>query len=52
MPSDFASLAQLAARAADAARAEILPRFRRVGVEIKSDGSPVTRSGAARRIAS
>ena len=47
MPSDFASLAQLAARAADAARAEILPRFRRVGVEIKSDGSPVTEADRA-----
>jgi myo-inositol-1(or 4)-monophosphatase len=34
--------ARVAARAADAARAEILPRFRNVGVETKSDGSPVT----------
>ncbi len=34
--------ARVAARAADAARAEILPRFRNVGVETKGDGSPVT----------
>ncbi len=34
--------ARVAARAADAARAEILPRFRRVDVETKQDGSPVT----------
>ncbi len=33
---------RVAGRAADAARAEILPRFRRVGVERKADGSPVT----------
>ena len=32
----------VAARACDAARAEILPRFRRVPVETKRDGSPVT----------
>jgi histidinol-phosphatase len=47
MSSDFASLAKLAARAADAARAEILPRFRNVGVEIKRDGSPVTEADRA-----
>jgi histidinol phosphatase-like enzyme (inositol monophosphatase family) len=47
MPSDLARLAQLAARAADAARAEILPRFRRVAVEIKKDGSPVTEADRA-----
>jgi histidinol phosphatase-like enzyme (inositol monophosphatase family) len=47
MPADLASLAQLAARAADAARAEILPRFRRVGVEVKADGSPVTEADRA-----
>ncbi len=47
MSSDLASLAKLAARAADAARAEILPRFRKVGVEIKGDGSPVTEADRA-----
>jgi len=47
MPSDLASLAKLASRAADAARAEILPRFRRVAVEIKQDGSPVTEADRA-----
>lgn len=47
MSSDLASLAKLAARAADAARAEILPRFRHVGVEIKGDGSPVTEADRA-----
>jgi len=34
--------ARAAARAADAARAEIMPRFRKVAVETKGDGSPVT----------
>lgn len=33
--------------AADAARAEILPRFRSVAVETKSDGSPVTEADRA-----
>jgi histidinol phosphatase-like enzyme (inositol monophosphatase family) len=47
MPTDLASLAKLAERAADAARAEILPRFRRVTVEIKKDGSPVTEADRA-----
>jgi histidinol phosphatase-like enzyme (inositol monophosphatase family) len=47
MPSDLASLAKLAERAADAARAEILPRFRAVAVEIKKDGSPVTEADRA-----
>jgi histidinol phosphatase-like enzyme (inositol monophosphatase family) len=47
MRSDLASLAKLAARAADAARDEILPRFRHVGVEIKGDGSPVTEADRA-----
>lgn len=32
----------VAHRAADRARAEILPRFRQVAVEVKADGSPVT----------
>ena len=47
MPQDLASLAALAERAIDAARAEILPRFRRVGVETKADGSPVTEADRA-----
>lgn len=44
---DYAALAALAARAADAARAEILPRFRQVEVETKQDGSPVTEADRA-----
>ena len=40
-------LAQAAERAADLARAEVLPRFRDVAVEIKSDGSPVTEADRA-----
>lgn len=32
----------VAGRACDAARAEILPRYRKTAVEIKQDGSPVT----------
>jgi histidinol phosphatase-like enzyme (inositol monophosphatase family) len=47
MSSELASLAKLAERAADAARAEILPRFRQVAVEIKKDGSPVTEGDRA-----
>jgi len=47
MPQDLAALAALAERAVDAARAEILPRFRRVGVETKADGSPVTEADRA-----
>jgi len=47
MAHDLSSLAALAERAADAARAETLPRFRRVGVEIKADGSPVTEADRA-----
>lgn len=47
MPHDLAALAALAERAVDAARAEILPRFRRVGVETKADGSPVTEADRA-----
>ncbi|MBW2242650.1 MAG: histidinol phosphatase [Deltaproteobacteria bacterium] len=42
MPLDLTSAADFACAAADAARREILPRFRRVAVETKSDGSPVT----------
>lgn len=37
----------VAGRACDAARAEILPRFRRIAVETKSDGSPVTEADRA-----
>jgi myo-inositol-1(or 4)-monophosphatase len=40
-------LARVAARAADRARAEVLPRFRKVAVEIKRDGSPVTEADRA-----
>ncbi|MCL4685600.1 histidinol phosphatase [Myxococcota bacterium] len=43
----LAELASLAERAVDAARAEILPRFRRVDVETKADGSPVTEADRA-----
>jgi histidinol-phosphatase len=41
-PLDLEAVARAAEGAADAARAETLPRFRRVGFETKSDGSPVT----------
>ena len=47
MADRFIELAALAALAADAARREILPRFRRVGVEFKQDGSPVTEADRA-----
>ena len=47
MPRKLADLAALAERAADAARAEILPRFRKVGFETKADGSPVTEADRA-----
>lgn len=40
-------LAGAAAAASDRARAEILPRFRRVTVERKQDGSPVTEADRA-----
>jgi histidinol-phosphatase len=39
--------AAAAERAADAARLEILPRFRKVAVETKRDGSPVTEADRA-----
>lgn len=39
---ELSELAAVAEAAADRARAEILPRFRRVATETKSDGSPVT----------
>jgi myo-inositol-1(or 4)-monophosphatase len=46
-PSRLAALAALAERAAERARAEILPRFRTVGFETKADGSPVTEADRA-----
>jgi myo-inositol-1(or 4)-monophosphatase len=39
---DLEAIARAAEGAADVARRETLPRFRRVGFETKSDGSPVT----------
>lgn len=47
MALDLEAAARAASAAADAARAEILPRFRAVEVEIKSDGSPVTEADRA-----
>ncbi len=47
MPLDFEAVARAAEAAADAARAETLPRFRRVGFETKADGSPVTEADKA-----
>lgn len=44
---DFPKLARAAEEACDRARAEILPRFRHVSVEIKQDGSPVTEADRA-----
>jgi histidinol phosphatase-like enzyme (inositol monophosphatase family) len=44
---DFERAARAAHAAADAARREILPRFRAVSVETKSDGSPVTEADRA-----
>lgn len=44
---DLAEALRCAEAAADAARREILPRFRNVDVEIKSDGSPVTEADRA-----
>lgn len=40
-------LSRAACRAADRARAEVLPRFRQVAVETKRDGSPVTEADRA-----
>lgn len=45
--NELESLAELACRASDRARAEILPRFRDVAVELKADGSPVTEADRA-----
>jgi histidinol phosphatase-like enzyme (inositol monophosphatase family) len=47
MPLDFQAISQAAQAAADAARAETVPRFRRVGIETKADGSPVTEADKA-----
>ena len=44
---DLEAAAAAAETAADLARAEILPRFRSVAVETKSDGSPVTEADRA-----
>jgi len=44
---DFERVAAAAERAADLARGETLPRFRRVGYETKADGSPVTEADKA-----
>jgi histidinol-phosphatase len=44
---DLAEAARVAEAAADAARSEILPRFRDVAVEIKGDGTPVTEADRA-----
>lgn len=47
MSLDLEAAARAAEVAADRARAEILPRFRRVATEIKADGSPVTEADRA-----
>jgi len=47
MPRSLADFARLAEAAADAARGETLPRFRKVGFETKADGSPVTEADRA-----
>lgn len=47
MPLDFEAIAAAAEAAADAARRETLPRFRKVGYETKADGSPVTEADKA-----
>jgi myo-inositol-1(or 4)-monophosphatase len=44
---DLEAAAKAASAAADAARREILPRFRRVETETKADGSPVTEADRA-----
>jgi histidinol-phosphatase len=50
-PLDLEAAARQAEAAADAARREILPRFRRVAVERKADGSPVTEADRAAELA-
>jgi len=48
MPAlDLPRLARVAEAAADAARREIVPRFRRVTAETKADGTPVTEADRA-----
>ncbi len=47
MSLDLEAAARAAEAAADRARAEILPRFRRVATETKADGSPVTEADRA-----
>jgi histidinol-phosphatase len=44
---DFEAIARVAESSADAARLEVLPRFRAVAVETKPDGSPVTEADKA-----
>ena len=44
---DLEAAARAASAAADAARREVLPRFRRVATETKADGSPVTEADRA-----
>jgi len=44
---DLEAAAKAASAAADAARREVLPRFRRVATETKADGSPVTEADRA-----
>lgn len=46
-PLDLPRAARAAEAAADAARREILPRFRRVSAETKKDGTPVTEADRA-----
>lgn len=46
-PLPLEALARTACAAADRARAEVVPRFRDVGVETKGDGSPVTEADRA-----
>lgn len=47
VPTDLTALARIGEAAADAARAEVIPRFRRVAVEHKADGSSVTEADRA-----
>ncbi len=46
-PLDLPAIARAAESAAECARRETLPRFRRVGFETKDDGSPVTEADRA-----
>ena len=47
MTLDLDDALRAACAAADRARSEVLPRFRRVGAETKADGSPVTEADRA-----